>query len=221
SGRDLRLATRLAYGAVQRRRPVDHSAEALSERPTARLEAPVLAALRLGLYELVYLAGAPDRAVVADAVELAKTGSRAGHGLVNAVLRRAAREGADSLLSGLAEDTPEQAALKHSHPTWVARMWWEQLGADAARALMECDNEPSELALRANTLVMEAPALAEGLISEASGSAGEAPAASHRRGVGTQRALNVHLDAEIPEAVIVEGPFDVHGSPLWRAGAYM
>ena len=80
SGRDLRLATRLAYGAVQRRRTLDHFAEALSERSTARLDAPVLAALRLGLYELLYLAGAPDRAVVADAVELAKTGSRAGHG---------------------------------------------------------------------------------------------------------------------------------------------
>jgi len=220
-GRDLRLATRLAYGAVQRRRTLDHFAEALSGRSITRLEAPVLAALRLGLYELVYLAGAPDRAVVADNVELAKTGSRAGHGLVNAVLRRAAREGADSLLSGLAEDTPEQAALKHSHPTWVARMWWEQLGADAARALMECDNQPSELALRANTLVMDASALADRLMSEASGSAREAPAASGRRGAGTRQALNVHLDAEIPEAVVVEGPFDVHGSPLWRDGAFI
>ncbi|TMK99580.1 MAG: 16S rRNA (cytosine(967)-C(5))-methyltransferase RsmB [Actinobacteria bacterium] len=216
-GRDRRLATRLAYGAVQRRRTLDHFAEVLSERPTARLEAPVLAALRLGLYELVYLAGAPDRAVVADAVELAKASSRAGHGLVNAVLRRAAREGTDSLLRGLADDTPEQAALKHSHPTWVARMWWEQLGADAARALMDYDNEPSELALRANTLVMDANALAERLTGDASGSAGEAPAASGMR--GTQRGVKVHLDAKIPEAVIVEGPFDVHGSPLWRTGA--
>jgi 16S rRNA (cytosine967-C5)-methyltransferase len=216
-GRDLRLATRLAYGAVQRRRTLDHFAEALSGRSTARLDAPVLAALRLGLYELLYLAGAPDRAVVADAVELAKTGSRAGHGLVNAVLRRAAREGADSLLSGLADDTPERAALKHSHPTWVARMWWEQLGADAARALMEFDNEPSELALRANALVMDASALADRLMRDSIESAGEAPAASRRS--ATQRGFTVRLDAEIPEAVVVEGPFDVHGSPLWRAGA--
>jgi 16S rRNA (cytosine967-C5)-methyltransferase len=217
SGRDLRLAMRLAYGAVQRRRTLDHFAEALSGRSTARLEAPVLAALRLGLYELVYLTGAPDRAVVADAVELSKTGSRAGHGLVNAVLRRAAREGADQLLSGLGDDTPERAAVKHSHPTWMARMWWEQLGAVGARALMECDNEPSELALRANTLVMDAPALAERLMSDCGEPASEAPAAP---GTGTQRRIGVHLDAQIPEAVVVEGPFDVHGSPLWRAGAY-
>src|SRR5258708_33461562 len=83
---------------------------------------PVLAALRLGLFELVYLDGSPDYAVVADAVELAKTEARAGHGLVNAVLRRAAREGSDALLGELSDDTPERAAVKHSHPEWIARL---------------------------------------------------------------------------------------------------
>src|SRR5690242_13779457 len=91
-GRDRNLAMRLASGAVQRRATLDHFVEQLAERPATRLDAPVLAALRLGLYELLYLGGAPDRAVVADAVELAKGAGRAGHGLVNAVLRRAARE---------------------------------------------------------------------------------------------------------------------------------
>ena len=84
---------RLAYGAVQRKGTLDYLIERLAERPAARLDAPLLAALRLGLYELLYLDGAPDHAVVADAVELAKMNARAGHGLVNAVLRRAAREG--------------------------------------------------------------------------------------------------------------------------------
>jgi len=102
------------------------------------------AALRLGLYELLYLRGAPDYAVVAEAVELAKANGRAGHGLVNAVLRRAAREGAQALLGSLSDETPERAAIKHSHPEWIARLWWEELGADEARALMAVDNEPGE-----------------------------------------------------------------------------
>ena len=82
----------------------------------------MLAALRLGLYELLYLDGSPDYAVVADAVELAKAHGRAGHGLVNAVLRRGAREGPDALLGALTDATPEQAAVKHSHPDWIARL---------------------------------------------------------------------------------------------------
>ena len=90
--RDRALAMRLAYGAVQRRGTLDYLIERLAERAPQRLDAPLLAALRLGLYELLYLQGAPDRAVVDDAVELAKGAGR-GHGLVNAVLRRATREG--------------------------------------------------------------------------------------------------------------------------------
>jgi 16S rRNA (cytosine967-C5)-methyltransferase len=194
-GRDRALAMRLAYGAIQRRGTLDHLIERLAERATQRLDAGVLAALRVGLYELLYLQGAPDRAVVADAVELAKGGSRAGHGLVNAVLRRAAREGPGALLGELREETPEQAAVKHSHPLWLAHMWWEQLGAPAARALMAADNEPAELALRVNTLRSDPAAVA-----------GELPAPTHG-------------DPHLPEALVLDGPLDLHGCPQWAAGA--
>src|SRR5271155_5455604 len=99
--RDRALAMRLSYGAVQRKGTLDHLIEQLAERPAAELDPPLLAALRLGLYELLYLRGAPDYAVVADTVELAKSQARGGHGLVNAVLRRAAREGPETLLAAL------------------------------------------------------------------------------------------------------------------------
>jgi 16S rRNA (cytosine967-C5)-methyltransferase len=194
--RDRALAMRLAYGAVQRKGTLDFLIERLAERPVARLDARLLAALRLGLYELLYLGGAPDHAVVADGVELAKGGARGGHGLVNAVLRRGAREGA-ALLAQLSEETPAQAAVKHSHPEWIARLWWEQLGAGDARALMACDNEPGELALRANTLLTDAAMLT-----------GELPVATH-------------TDPDLPEALVLEGPFDAHDSPAWSAGAFL
>jgi 16S rRNA (cytosine967-C5)-methyltransferase len=193
--RDRALAMRLAYGAVQRRSTLDHFAEQLAERPCGRLDPPVRAALRLGLYELLYLSGAPDRAVVADAVQLTKEAGGGGHGLVNAVLRRAAREGAAQLLGGLALETPEQAALYHSHPEWIARLWWEQLGPAQARALMAAGNEPGELALRVNPLVPGARELAA-----------ELPAATH-------------ADPLIPEAIVAEGSLDLHASRAWLEGA--
>ncbi|HUN78518.1 MAG TPA: 16S rRNA (cytosine(967)-C(5))-methyltransferase RsmB [Solirubrobacteraceae bacterium] len=208
--RDRALAMRLAYGAIQRRGTLDHLIARLAERPVGRLDAPLLAALRLGLYELLYLRGAPDHAVVADAVELAKRAGR-GHGLVNAVLRRAAREGG-SLLAGLDDATPEQAAVAHSHPLWIARMWWEELGPTQARALLACDNEPAELALRANTLVTDASTLAAEL--RAPGGAGQAAGAAETGGT------RFHPDPWLPEALVVEGPLDVYDSPLWRAGAF-
>src|SRR5271163_1858495 len=62
--RDRALAMRLAYGAVQRRGTLDHLIEQLAERPAEALDPPLLAALRLGSYELLYLRGAPDYAIV-------------------------------------------------------------------------------------------------------------------------------------------------------------
>jgi 16S rRNA (cytosine967-C5)-methyltransferase len=195
--RDRALAMRLAYGAVQRKGTLDRLIEGLAERPVARLDPPLLAALRLGLYELLYLDGAPDYAVVADAVELAKCNARAGHGLVNAALRRAGREGSTALLGAMSDATPEQAAVKHSHPEWIARLWWQELGAEGACALMAFDNEPGELALRANTLLTDAPTLVRKL------------------------PVRTHADPDLPEALVLEEAFDVHGSPLWREGAFL
>jgi 16S rRNA (cytosine967-C5)-methyltransferase len=195
--RDRALAMRLAYGAIQRRLTLDHLIEGLAGRPAERLDRPLLAALRLGLYELLYLSGAPDRAIVADCVELAKTGRGAGHGLVNAVLRRAAREGAPALIGALPEGTPAQAAIAHSHPEWIARLWWQELGPSEALALMAGDNEPGELALRINTLSADLASVMR-----------ELPVASH-------------ADLELPEALVLDGPFDLHGSSAWGSGAIL
>ena len=127
------------------------------------------------------------------------------------MLRRAAREGPEALLAELCDDTPEHAAVMHSHPDWIAREWWDQLGAEDARALMAAGNEPSEVALRANTLVTDAPTLVAELTRHESVSS----PSSQKTAVLTA----AHLDPELPEAVVLDGPLDLHRSPLWRAGA--
>jgi 16S rRNA (cytosine967-C5)-methyltransferase len=191
--RDRALAMRLAYGAVQRRGTLDHLIEGLAERPIDALDAPLRASLRLGLYELLWCETAPH-AVVHDTVELAKA-SR-GHGLANAVLRRATREG-PGLLAGLGDATPAAAAVAHSMPEWIVELWWEALGAGPARALLARCNEPAEHALRANTIVTDAAGLAAAL-----------PVAAR-------------VPGDPPEAVIALERFDAHGSQLWRDGAFM
>jgi len=151
-GRERAQAQRLAYGAVQRRGTTDAAIERLAGRSTRLLDPPVLAALRLGLYELLFADGTPDHAAVDQAVELVK-GAGAAHasGLVNAVLRRATRERA-ALTAALLEDdsTPEAAAVAHSAPLWLARMWWEELGAETTRSLLAACNQPAEVAMRVN-----------------------------------------------------------------------
>jgi len=194
SPRDRALAQHLAYGTVQRCLTLDHVIETFAGRRSARIDAPLLAALRLGCFELLY-AGSAQHAAVNDAVELAKPAH--GHALVNAVLRRAAREG-PGLVAALSDEDPAGAALAHSMPLWITERWWEALGAERARSLLARMNEPAESALRANTLRIEdAPALIAALD------------------------VSARLGGEPPEAVVVLEPFDAHGSPLWHAGALM
>lgn len=153
-GRERAQAQRLAFGAVQRRATTDAAVERLAERSTHLLDPPVIAALRLGLYELLFADATPDHAAVDQAVDLVK-GAGAAHaaGLTNAVLRRATRERADLTASLLGDDsTPKQAAIAHSAPLWLVQMWWEELGADSARSLLAACNQPAELGLRLNPL---------------------------------------------------------------------
>ena len=189
--RERAFAMQLAFGTVQRKLSLDHMIEQLA-RPVADLDGATLAALRLGLYQLAFLDGGGAHAVVGESVELAKQGHGGGHKLVNAVLRRATRE----LPPLPADDTPAGAAVAHSYPLWLVHLWFETFGKDDARALLRRGNEPAETVLRANALVTTRDELAAAL-----------PVATH-------------TDDELPEALVVEGPFDAHGHELWRAGAY-
>ena len=146
--RDRSLAQRLAYGAVQRVRTIDHAIETLGRRRVARLDAPVRAALRLGAYQLAYVDGVARYAAVNESVELVRrAGLERAVAFTNAVLRRLA-DGIRPLLDALPDVTPLDAALAYSYPDWIAETWWDELGPDAARALMRTQNEPAPTVVR-------------------------------------------------------------------------
>jgi 16S rRNA (cytosine967-C5)-methyltransferase len=146
--RDRALAMRLAFGTVQRVRTLDHAIETLGRRPVRRLDPPVLAALRLGAYQLGYVEGVARYAAVNESVELVRSAGLArAVAFANAVLRRLA-DGIGPLLASLPEGTAVEAALKHSYPDWVAETWWRDLGEEEALALMRAQNEPPPTVVR-------------------------------------------------------------------------
>ncbi len=194
--RERALAMRMAFGTVQRRATLDHVAARLVSRSLEDLEPAVLAAIRLGLFQLLYLDGVPAHAAVDESVEMVKTASPGGAGLVNAVLRRAARE-PGGLLDDLHDDDPAAAAVMHSVPRWLAELWWSELGGAQAQALLRRVNEPAESALRANLLT----ATVEQVVAALPVPSRPAPA--------------------LPEGLVLDGPFDAFASPLWAQGAVM
>jgi len=197
--RERALAMTLAYGTVQRRATLDHVLGKLSSRPPSELDPPLLAALRLGLYQLLLLDGIAEHAAVHESVEIAKLHGHGGAGLVNAVLRRATREGR-GIVAELSDDTPAAAATLHSVPVWIAELWWRELGGPSACSLLRRINQPAESALTVNTLV----ATPEDVQREL-----EALGVPARRAKG------------LPAALVLQAPFDVQGSALWARGAVM
>ena len=193
-GRDRGLAMALSYGTVQRRATLDYVAAALLDRPLRQLEPVVLAVLRLGLFELLYLGGSARHATVNEGVELVKRARPHAAGLINAVLRRAAREGPE-MLARLDDSTAESAALLHSVPGWLASRWWEELGGETARELLRAINQPAESALRVSLLAATPADVAPALPVPSRPAAG------------------------LPEGLVLDGPFDVQASELWRTGA--
>jgi 16S rRNA (cytosine967-C5)-methyltransferase len=190
---DRAFAQQLAYGTVQRRLTLDHVIGRLSDRPLRKLDPPLLDALRIGIYQLLFMDSVPDHAAVAETVELAKTTKGAGYKFANAVLRRATREARDAF-ARLDDHDAEGAAILHSHPRWLVDLWWNELGPEQTRALLAADNLPAEDAIRVNTLVTTPDAVRP-----------QIPAS--------------HGDPQLPEALVLDAAFDVEGSGLFKTGA--
>jgi len=146
--RDRAFAMQLAYGSVQRKRTLDHAISTLGKRPARKLDPPVLAALRLGAYQIGFLHGVPPHAAANESVELVRAaGLERAVPFTNAVMRRLA-EGFPALLESLGDATPAEAALKHSYPDWIADLFWREHGRETALALMEAMNEPPPTVVR-------------------------------------------------------------------------
>ena len=196
-GRERALAMHLAFGAVQRRRTLDAALAEIAGRPVQRLERRLAHVLQLGVFQILFADGIPEHAAVSESVELARreVGNRAT-GLVNAILRRIAREGPD-WYAALPDGTPEEAALRHSLPDWIPELWFDAYGEERARALCAASNRAPALSLWPNPL-RDGAAAVEAWLREAGSDA---------------------VRDEATGVLRVDGPLDVAGSAAFTSGA--
>lgn len=148
---DAGLATEITLGVLRWQRLLDFLLQRHLDRAPERLDLEVLLALRLALYQLRFLERVPAHAAVSESVELVKRAKKhSAAALVNAVLRRAAR---DAKISGQALEKllpagcspAERLAILNSHPTWLVERWLAAFGPQRALALLEANNRPPRL----------------------------------------------------------------------------
>src|SRR5207302_1639919 len=104
--------------------------------PLEKIDAGVLEILRLGLFQIRHLDRVPKHAVVDTAVTIANSERRTrdASGFINAVLRKATRQGAPSF--EIANDDIGSLALKMSHPRWMAERLVAKFGRSDAESIM-------------------------------------------------------------------------------------
>ena len=138
---DRDLMTQFVLGTLRWERVLDREIAARLSRPDADMHYGVIVALRLGVYQLLFLDRVPAHAAIGESVELAKQADgQFAAGMVNAVLRRIAREKD----AGTVTDKSPEAA----HPDWMVARWQTRFGLEATARLCAYDQAPAPTTLR-------------------------------------------------------------------------
>jgi 16S rRNA (cytosine967-C5)-methyltransferase len=146
---DAGLATELVLGVLRWQRLLDFLIDRRLKKPTTIADPEVRIALRLGMYQVLFLDRVPARAAVNESVELVKRArKRSAAKLVNAVLRKTSEESlgrksaadfpAGLLPSGLA--LSDRLGIQYSHPTWLVERWLRIFGEERTRDLLGANN---------------------------------------------------------------------------------
>lgn len=160
SAPDRAFATELVYGTLRWRGRIDHLLRRCLDRDLDRLEPLVATALRLGAYQILFAPRVPASAAVDESVRCVRAlGAERSTGLVNAVLRRLAREHDGIALPALVDDPLGHLMHALSLPQWIAARWIERFGPEEAAALARACNEVPPLTVRVNPLVESRDAL--------------------------------------------------------------
>jgi len=142
--RDRGLTQDLAFGTARWQPRLDLLAAQLLQKPFKAADADVQALLLVGLYQLFYTR-IPAHAAIGETVGCAdKLKKPWAKGLLNAVLRRAQREG-EALLAGMQRDP----VVRTAHPRWLQKalkaFWPEQW-----EAICAANNAHPPMILRVN-----------------------------------------------------------------------
>ncbi len=192
--RDRASPTSSIVGTIKRRGRSTPCSAPSPRRRSRRRRGPVLEALRLAAFQLLFLDRVPAYAVVDDAVRLVSRQGRARQGFRQ---RRAAQgrgRRARTCSATLSEGDGMRAwAVRHSCPVWMVRLLRRELGDEAAERFLVAANAAPERCLRVNTLRGALPAARAAL----------AAAGAETRGV-----------PGLPQALVYDGPSLQRSAPF-------
>lgn len=144
--KDKSLCHQITLGVLRRRFYLDRIVQTFSKASVEKFDTEVLNALRIGLFQLLFLDKIPAFSAINESVNLVRRAKkRSATGMVNAILRRASRENDFKL--NYADET-ERVAVETSHPRWLIEHWTRFFGFEETEKLARADNQTPPLAFR-------------------------------------------------------------------------
>jgi len=154
---DSAFVANLFYGVIERRLTLDACIRAHSKQKPEKLSPQVLCALRLGVYQLLYM-DIPDHAAVGESVELMRAFRKPyASGFVNGVLRSFLRAGKNVPLPQ--GPLSARMSVEYSCPAPLVEILLDAAGETAARSFLADSLGRPPVSVRVNTLRTDAPSL--------------------------------------------------------------
>lgn len=150
SSADKSLASAIFYGVIERRLTLDYQINALSSRKIDDIDTKTLNALRIGLYQLIYLDRIPHHAAINESVSLC---SKKSSGFVNAILRSFLRKGGITLPDK--KDTLKYLSILYSIDTPLLSKLLSIYGQEETERFLGAINRSTPTTLRVNTLLTD------------------------------------------------------------------
>ena len=157
---DKGLTSAIFYGVIERRITLDYQISALSSRSLCEIDAKTLNALRIGLYQLIYLDRIPHHAAINESVALC---TRKSAGFANAILRSFLRKG--GLVLPNKGNTLEYLSVAYSIDIPLLEKLLSIFDENELEGLLSAINQAPETTLRVNTLLTDRNALLEKISS--------------------------------------------------------
>jgi len=160
SGLDKSLLFEIVHGVTRWLGRIDWILNGFYKGQFSKCIPNVKNAMRVALYQILFLDKVPDYAAVNDAVEFVKKlqGQKPAD-LTNAVLRNIIRSKDSIRYPDPNEDVVAYLSAYYSHPTWIVKRWVNRYGKETTEKFLIANNNKPSLILRVNNLVTNAAEL--------------------------------------------------------------
>lgn len=137
--KDKNLYVNLVYGTLQHKLTIDYILRQYIQKGFNKFKQELKWALRIAVYQILYLDKTPDYAIVNETVEQVKKIDKSKADLVNAVLRNILRN-KDEIEEEL--KNLNDYSLEFSVPEWIINKYKETYKKDTRNILEEINNNP-------------------------------------------------------------------------------